>query len=58
MTKRQIIAGVMLAVGILLMIGAWGAAEFNDDFGREFLSRTTIGLILIFASIPVSGDLT
>lgn len=58
MTKRQVVAGVMLIVGILLIIGTLGAAEFNDDFGREFLSRTIIGLALVFAAIPISGDLT
>ena len=57
MTKRQVIAGVMLVVGALLMAGALGTAEFNDDFGREFLTRTIIGLALVFAAIPVSGDL-
>ncbi len=58
MAKRQIIAGVMLAAGILLMIGAFGMAEFTDDFGREFLTRTIIGLVLVFVAIPISGDLT
>ncbi len=57
MAKRQIIAGVMLAAGILLMIGAFGAAEFEDNFGREFLMRTVIGLMLVCAAVPVSGDL-
>ena len=57
MSKRQIIAGVMLAAGILLMIGAFGAAEFENSFGREFLTRTIIGLVLVFAAIPISGDL-
>ena len=57
MTKRQIIAGVLLLVGALLMAGALGAAEFTDDFGRGFLARTIIGVLLIFFAIPVSGDL-
>ena len=57
MTKRQIIAGVMLVVGALLMAGALGTAEFNDDFGRGFLARTIIGVLLIFFAIPISGDL-
>lgn len=57
MTKRQIIAGVLLLVGALLMIGAFGTAEFEDSFDREFLTRTIIGLALVFAAIPVSGDL-
>ncbi len=57
MTKRQVVAGVMLVVGALLMIGALGTAEFNNDFGRGFMTRTTIGLALVFAAIPISGDL-
>lgn len=57
MTKRQIIAGVLLLVGVLLMIGAFGTAEFEDDFGGEFLMRTVIGLMLVCAAVPVSGDL-
>lgn len=57
MTKRQMIAGVLLLVGALLMIGAFGTAEFEDDFGRGFITRTIIGLALVFAAIPVSGDL-
>ena len=47
----------MLVVGALLMIGALGTAEFNNDFGRGFMTRTTIGLALVFAAIPISGDL-
>ncbi len=57
MTKRQIIAGVMLVVGALLMAGALGTAEFTDNFGQELLTRTIIGLVLVFAAIPISGDL-
>ena len=47
----------MLIIGALLMVGALGTAEFTDDFGRGFITRTIIGLALVFAAIPVSGDL-
>ena len=57
MTKRQIIAGTMLVVGALLMVGALGTAEFYDDFGRGFIVRSVIGVLLVFAAIPMSGDL-
>lgn len=57
MSKRQVVAGVMLVVGALLMVGALGTAEFTDNFGREYIVRTIIGFALIFAAIPISGDL-
>lgn len=57
MTKRQVVAGVMLVVGVLLTIGTLGTAEFENSFGRDFITRTIIGLALVFAAIPVSGDL-
>ena len=57
MSKRQVVAGVMLVVGALLMAGSLGTAEFTDDFGRGFLARTIIGVLLIFFAIPISGDL-
>ena len=57
MEKRHIIALIMIAIGGLLILGAMGEAEFTENYGRAFLTRSIIGAMLIFFAIPVSGDL-
>ena len=57
MNKRYIIAGALIIVGLLLIFGAAGEADFTGCFGRDFITRSIIGALLIFAAIPVSGDL-
>ncbi len=57
MNKRYTIAGILITVGVLLIFGAAGDADFSGGFEREFIRRSVLGLILIFAAVPVSGDL-
>ena len=57
MNKRYIIAGALIIVGLLLIFGAAGEADFSGGFEREFIARAAVGLLLIFAAVPVSGDL-
>lgn len=57
MNKRYIIAGALIIVGLLLIFGAAGEADFTGNFGREFITRSIIGALLIFVAVPVSGDL-
>ena len=57
MNKRYIVAGALIAIGLLLIFGAAGEEDFSGGFEREFIARAAVGLLLIFAAVPVSGDL-
>ncbi len=57
LTIREKIAAVMSVVGFLIALGAAGQAEFSAIWADEYYTRSGIGLLLMFASIPVSGDL-
>ena len=57
MDKRQIIAAIMAVIGTLLLFGAVGSVEFGGTTAGEFIARSAIGIALIGASVPVSGDL-
>ena len=57
MNKRYIIAGALIIVGLLLIFGAAGEADFTGNFGRDVITRSIIGALLIFVAVPVSGDL-
>lgn len=57
MKKREIIAAGLFLLGFLLVIGTYGKYDFYGFIAAdEFLTKTAIGLLLIAASIPVSGD--
>ena len=61
MTKREVIAAVMLFLGLLICLGAVGTLDFmGADVGagdmRSAVIRGLIGLALMVAAIPVSGD--
>lgn len=62
MTIRQKIAAAMIILGMLLCVGAMGNLDcgFIDTIGMDGLIRETvkavIGLALMGAAIPVSGD--
>lgn len=58
MNIRQMIAAAMAVVGALLLFGAVGALEFGGVIpAGEFIARSAIGIALIGAAVPVSGDL-
>lgn len=58
MNKRQIIAAIMAVIGTLLLFGAVGSVEFGGVISAgEFIARAAIGIALIGAAVPVSGDI-
>ena len=57
MTKREIAAGIVGAIGFLFCLSAVGQAEFDGIFVEEFALRSAIGILLMFASVPLSGDI-
>ncbi len=56
MTKRELIAAVLLGLGMLICIGTVGDADFHGMWATEYYIRAGIGMALCFAAIPVSGD--
>ncbi len=57
LTIREKIAAVMSVVGFLIALGAAGQAELSAIWADEYYIRSGIGLLLMFAAIPVSGDM-
>lgn len=57
MTKREIAAGIVGAIGFLVCLSAVGQAEYDGIFIEEFAARSVIGILLMFASVPLSGDI-
>ena len=57
MTKREIAAGIIGAIGFLVCFSAVGQAEFDGIFVEDFAARSVIGILLMFASVPLSGDI-
>ncbi|HCD70887.1 MAG TPA: hypothetical protein DEQ68_09715 [Ruminococcaceae bacterium] len=57
MNKRYIIAAILGILGFLTIAGAVGSMEFDDkDFGDVFVN-ILVGIALLFAAVPVSGDM-
>lgn len=56
MTKREIAAAIIGAIGFLICLSAVGQAEYDGIFVEEFALRSVIGILLMFASVPLSGD--
>ena len=56
MTLREIISAVLFALGFLLILGAVGQAEYSAIWADEFNIRAGIGIALMAAALPVSGD--
>ncbi len=57
LTVREKIAAVMTIVGFLTALGAAGQAELSAIWADEYYIRSGIGLLLMFAAFPVSGDM-
>lgn len=58
MDKRHVIASVMFLIGFMLIVGTYGKYEFDGFIDpREFLEKITVGLLLIGAAYPVSGEM-
>ena len=58
MNKRYIAAGIVGAIGFLITIGSVGSADFGDISIGEFAARSIIGILLMAASLPISGDIS
>lgn len=56
MTKREIAAGIVGAIGFLFCLSAVGQAEYDGIFVEEFALRSAVGILLMFAAVPLSGD--
>ena len=57
MSKREIAAGIVGAIGFLVCLSAVGQAEFDGIFVEEFALRSAVGILLMFVSVPLSGDI-
>jgi hypothetical protein len=57
MALRQKIAILLFLIGLFLILGAMGQADFSAIISTEFFARTGIGLALVLISLPVSGEL-
>ncbi len=57
LTVREKIAAVMSILGFLIALGAARQAELSAIWADEYYMRSGIGLLLVFAAFPVSGDL-
>ncbi len=57
LTIREKIAAVMSILGFLIALGAAGQAELSAIWVDEYYIRSGIGLLLMFAAFPVSGDM-
>lgn len=57
MNKRSIIAAVLMVLGLILTAGAVGSMEFDNLSGKDVFVNILIGIALLFAAVPVSGDL-
>ena len=58
MNKRYIIAFILLALGLMLVVGTFGKYEFDGFIApAEFIGKTALGLAMMAAALPISGDL-
>ena len=57
MNKRHVAAIALLGLGMLICIGTIGDADFNGMWATEYYIRACIGIALLFAAVPVSGDI-
>lgn len=56
MKARQIAAFIIGTIGFLLIAGALGQAEFSAIWAHEFYIKSGIGLLLMFAALPLWGE--
>lgn len=58
MNKRYMAAGIVGTIGFLLMISAVSLADFGGITVGDFAARSVIGILLMAASLPISGDIS
>lgn len=49
-------AFIVGSIGFLLVVGAVGQAEFESIVAAEFYIRSGIGLLMMFAALPLWGE--
>ncbi len=54
---REKIAGIMLLIGFLIALGAAGEIECAAVITWHTYARAIIGLLIMWAAFPVSGDM-
>lgn len=57
MNKRSIIAAVLMVLGLILTAGAVSGSEYGDLSFKDSIVYGIVGVALIAAAVPVSGDL-
>lgn len=57
MNKRSIIAAVLMVLGLILTAGAVSGAEYGDLSFKDSIVYGIVGVALLFAAVPISGDL-
>lgn len=55
---RSLLTGALFFLGFFLVIGTVGKYEFHGYISaQEFLAKTAVGLAMMAAAFPVSGEL-
>lgn len=57
MNKRYIIAAVLMVLGLILTAGAVSGSEYGDLSFKDSIVYGIVGVALLFAAVPISGDL-
>ncbi len=57
LTVREKIAGIMLLIGFFITLGATGEIECAVVITSHTYARAVIGLLIMWAAFPVSGDM-
>ena len=56
--KRYLAAFTLGMVGFIIILGAVGGLEYSDFTFGQAIARGIVGLLIMAAGVPVSGDLT
>ena len=55
--KRYLAAFTLGMVGFIIILGAVGGLECDDFTFGQAIARSVVGLLIMAAGVPVSGDL-
>lgn len=58
MDKRYIAAGILMTVGLFIVACAVGGMDYGDLTIGQAAVRSVVGLLLMAAAMPVSGDIS
>lgn len=55
---RNLLTGALFFLGFVLVVGTLGKYEFEGYISaREFITKTAVGLAMMAAAFPASGEL-